>query len=209
MRIELDGNAARKAESTPRIDTTGAYVGIFTKARKITAKTGAVGIEFEFLDTATEATADFLTIYTHKADGTPTYGLNAINALMACLKLRSIDSGTIKADVWDENERKKVPQQVEGFPDLMNKAIGVLLQAEEYFTNQGERRERMTLVGFFEATSRLMASEILDRKVTPQALDRFIKSMPEVKKAKAQPQSGYATSQPDPMASMPNDDIPF
>lgn len=210
MKIELNKDAIRKAESSPRIDRTGDYVGIFTKARKITSeKTGTVGIEFEFLDTSTEATADFLTVYTHKADGTPIYGLNIINAIMACLKLRTIESRIGKVNMWSSTEKKKVAQEAEIFPDLMNKAIGVVLQAEEYFTLSGERRERMTLVGCFEATTRLTASEIIDRQVTPQALDKWLASLPEIKKARNQPSQRNTSSVTTSMPSIPDDDIPF
>ena len=210
MRIDLDMNSARKADNggSQRIDSTGAYVGTFTKARKVTAKSGTVGIEFEFVD-ASEASADYLTIYTHKADGTPIYGLNHINALMACLRLRSIESGTVKVELWDSVAKQRVPTQVEGFPDLMNKPIGVVFQMEEYITNSGETRQRPVMVGFFDPHSKLMASEILDKKVKPEALEKFLGRLVPVKKANASngymPQNAQPASAPD----MPSDDIPF
>ncbi len=211
MRYALNPQEARAAEASPRITETGAYTGVFTKALAVTAKSGAAGIEFEFKDSATDASADFLTVYTHKADGSAIRrGNGFISALMTCLKLREITDETGTVELWDDTQKKKVPQQASIYPALMNRPIGVLLQAEEYFTGSGEPRQRMTLAGFYEASTRLMATEILDKKATPHQLDKFIASMPAVRKAKSPaPQTGYQQAQQTGAPDTSMDDIPF
>lgn len=211
MKYALNPQEARATEASPRITETGAYTGTFTKALAVTAKSGAVGIEFEFRDSATDATADFLTVYTHKSDGSAIRrGNGIINALMTCLKLREITDSVGSVELWDDTQKKKVAQQAAIYPDLMNRPIGVLLQAEEYFTSSGEPRQRMTLAGFYEASTRLMATEILDKKATPQQLDKFIAGMPAVRKAKQQPQqTGYQQAGQPNAPDMSMDGIPF
>ena len=203
MRYALNPQDARASESSPRITETGAYTGTFTKALSVKSNAGTVGIEFEFEDGTTKATADFLTIYTHKADGTPVFGNKVISALMTCLKLREFSDTVGTVDIWDSVQKKKVPQQASIYPDLMNKPIGVLLQAEEYFTSSGEPRMRMVLAGFFEASTRLMATEILDKKATPQQLDRLLASLQPIRRPTQQP------TQQAPAPDTSTEDIPF
>lgn len=203
MRYALNAQDARAAEGSPRITDTGAYTGTFTKALAVKSNAGTVGIEFEFEDSTTKATADFLTVYTHKADGTPVFGNKVISALMTCLKIREFSDAVGTVDIWDSAQKKKVPQQAQVYPDLMNRPIGVVLQAEEYFTSSGEPRMRMVLAGFFEASTRLMATEILDKKATPQQLDRMLSGLPQVRRTRQQPVQQAAA--PDTSAS----DIPF
>ena len=60
-----------------------------------------------------------------------------------------------------------VMTQINGFPALTGKPIGVFLQKELSIYN-GEEKAKMNLVGSFEADTQLTASEILDKSVTPK-----------------------------------------
>lgn len=169
---KLNADTAKQGDkgSTQYIDTTGEYTGIFTVAKQITARSGTDGIEFTFQSDDGQV-ARYLTIYTTKADGTEVFGMGMLHALMTCLKVREIKSETITVEEWDNNARVKVPVDIENFTALCNKHVGVLLQKEYYTANTGDTKSKMTIAGFFDAASRLTATEILEKVKEPKSLD--------------------------------------
>ena len=81
---KLNTTAAKSAETsntTTRIDQTGAYKGKFTLAKKIVANSGTEGIEFTF-QADDGKVANWLRLYTIKADGTETFGYGMLMAAM-------------------------------------------------------------------------------------------------------------------------------
>lgn len=190
-----------------RIAVSGEYIGKFTLARHIKAMSGAVGIQFSF-ESVLGQTANNLTLYTENASGEPIYGSKQLYALMTCLKQRTITPKTEAVDVYDYDQRVMVKTPCEIYPTLMNVPVGVVLQKEEYMSNSGERKIRMTIVRFFDAATRQTASEILD-KAPAKNLDAFLLTL----KDKLLPSTvGGGHNNPISASSVDaeyNDDIPF
>lgn len=168
----LDTTAARAADRTGGyIDQIGKYVGTFKQAVDITAKTGARGIALTFDSNGQKAN---ISIYTKNAAGEAIFGMNTLNAIMACLQLRGITPQQGTYTQYDAAAQAEVSTQGQVFPDLCNKPIGLLLETEDYANAKGEIRTRMVLAGIFQAGTELVASEILDRKTTPEMLPKMV-----------------------------------
>src|SRR5690606_3866768 len=97
---------------------------------------------------------------------------------------------------------------------LMGKRIGFVLQ-KEIQTHQitGSDVERMNIVAVFEASTELMASEILDNKTKPERLESVVKMIManpvrDTRKANWRAAQPSAAPHAAPMDSF-NDDIPF
>lgn len=168
----FDPNAARKADQTGnRISELGKYVGQFTQAEDITASTGTKGVALRFKSNGQEAN---LSLYTTKADGTQIMGYQALMAIMTCMQLRGLSpkAGTVQA--WDNDAKKEFTKQAQVFPELCSKDIGLLLETEEYAKKTGGIGTRMVIAGIFQAKTELTASEILDRKTTPEQLGKMV-----------------------------------
>jgi hypothetical protein len=202
----LDPIAARKADQGGnRIDSIGKYVGVLTQAVDITASTGTKGVALRFESSGQTAN---LSLYTAKANGEHIMGYQALMAIMACMKVRSIEPrpGTFKR--WDNDARKEVTVQGQVFSDLCNKPIGLLLETEDYAKRDGGIGTRMVLAGIFQADTELTASEILDRKTTPEQLAKMVARL------RHRPVKGVRTPATAPAAAGPgfddmDDDIPF
>lgn len=195
---EYDPEAAGKADDVAnRIDTSAAFIGSFKVAHAIkSANTGTEGIHFEFVSPGGGAAG--FDVYTRKADGTPTFGMNQIQAMMTILELRGLRAVAGKFEAYDADAGKRIEQEGEVFPDLAGKPIGLVLQRENYTKNNGQEGYRMNLFGIFHATSRLTASEIKERKVQPEKLEKMLRGLKnkDSRTAKpaepAQPQVGAA-----------------
>lgn len=207
----LDPQAARKADTTGGMITEiGKYIGIFTQAVDVTASTGTKGIALAFQSTAGQKAR--ISLYTQKSSGEKLMGFDALSAIMTCLSLRSI---TPKPGVylkWDASTKSEEKFNGEIFPELCGKSIGVLLETEDYPKNDGGIGTRMVLKGVFQASTELTASEILDKKTTPEQLPRMVQSLRHrpIRGAKPAPaahsSSGPAGSGFDDMS---DDEIPF
>lgn len=207
----LDPQAARKSDTTGGMITElGKYVGTFTQAVDVDASTGTKGIALTFQSIAGQKAR--LSIYTMKKDGEKLMGYQALSAIMTCLSLRSLAPKAGTYLKW--NNDTKTDDQVSGqvFPDLCNKPIGVLLETEDYPKNDGSTGVRMVLKGLFQASTELTASEILDKKTSPEQLARMVQSLRHRPLRGARPQAarthaaaGQSGSGFDDM----DDDIPF
>lgn len=205
----LDPAFARKSEFS-RIDKKGEYTGRFTVAHEITAKSGTKGITFTFMSDNNESCN--LSIYTEKSDGTKIFGYNILMAMMTCLQLRSLKGELGEVEVWMDGT--KVPAQTTIFKELIDKPIGLVLNTEEYETSTHQPRTRMVIYGVYQAATRLIASEILDKQTVPEKLDKLIEGLnkKEAKKATtAQQSKTYSAAQAstnNPIGDM-SDDIPW
>ena len=208
----LDPNLAKKADVIGAyIQDTGKYVGTFLRAEKlVSANKGTDGIGFTFKDDAgRECRFD---VWTRKPDGTTLSGLNQINALMACLKIRTMQPVTTQVKKWDNNQRAETVQEAPCFVELMNKRIGLLLRAEEYEKMDGGQKtgdigSRIGLFAIFQADTELMASEIMSSKTKPEALAKVIPMLADKLLKKSGGNGGNRSSGSD--NSMPPDSIPF
>jgi hypothetical protein len=177
INYDYDENAASHSDDVAnRIDKCGAYIGSFKRVNAFTSSKGTEGIHFEF-DVPGGGLTSF-DCYTRKEEnGQPKtlFGLNQVQAMMAILKVRGLQSKPGKIEEWVDG--KKVEGEGEVFPDLENKRIGLVLQQELYTKNNGQDGYRMNLFGVFDPESRLTASEIKDRKVQPEKLERMLRGL--------------------------------
>ncbi len=165
----LDTTEAKKADNAgSRITELGKYVGHITQAEDITAKTGTKGLSLTF---EANGQSTNLSIYTTKADGSKLMGYQVLMAVMTCLQLRNLapQNGTVRG--WDNVTRTETKRPGQVFPDLCNKPLGLLLETEDYIKQDGSTGTRMVIAGVFQAGTDLTASEILDRKATPERLN--------------------------------------
>lgn len=178
MSYRLDTTAAKQADTiVSSIRETGKYIGTITRAEALTSQSGTKGLGLS-IRTADGQTADYLDIYTHKGNGDALSGAKTVSAILACLQLRGIDEGSITCEKWDKDEGKRVKREVPGYPDLMGKRLGFLLQ-KELGTNDrtGADTERMVVFGVFSAETELTASEILDKKTNPERLPKMLEAL--------------------------------
>jgi hypothetical protein len=161
---KFDSNNARESDQVlSRITTSGAYVGEITLAKHIvSSQKESTGIQFTF-KAEDGATASYLTIYTRNKLGEPLKGGEHISALLACLRLREIESTIQKITEYNFSVGADVVVDATIFPELMNKPIGVILQASEREKNNGSIVTELSILRFFDAKTRQTASEILDK----------------------------------------------
>lgn len=176
MGLTLNANDAKKADNFASvIRESGKYVGVITRAEKLNSKRGVEGVGFSFR-TDDNASANYLDVYTIKPDGEKLRGYNIVQAVLCCARVKVANDGRINFERWDNNERRMVSTSAPGYPDLMGKRIGFVLQ-RELGTNQntGEDTDRLNIMAVFEADTGLMASEILESKTKSERLDSVLK----------------------------------
>jgi hypothetical protein len=167
---DLNPEAAKQAEQG-RITETGKYKGVFTRAEAVVSKKSTEGVEFSF-KSDDGSDADFLTLWTHNADGKELFGLKVLNALMTCIRIKQINPAQATIEKWVDGSKQKVNATI--FPDLTNKPIGVLLQKESYTKNDGSIGSKLNLVGCYDASTEMTASEILNKATKAEKLPAMI-----------------------------------
>jgi len=123
---QLDTTLASKADTIGAfINDTGKYVGKFIRAEKlVSANKGTHGIGFTFqADDNRECRFD---IWTMRENNEPLQGLNQINALMACLKVRALTESVRNVKKWHDGSEQVMAATC--FSELMDKPIGLLLR---------------------------------------------------------------------------------
>lgn len=179
------------------IKESGPYVGTITRAEKIVSSTGTLGLGLSFKADNGQS-ADYLDLYTHKADGTALPSAKTVQAILGCLQLRGAQDGKIIVEKYNKDTKQRDKVTVDGYPDLMGKRIGFLLQ-QELGTNSktDEDTERIVIYGVFQHETRLTVSEILARKTAPETLDKMIASMPAVRDNRKKGRGNGASSHGD------------
>lgn len=199
----LDPKSAAAAGAANYISETGKYIGTFTRAEIITSRAGTEGVEFSFTDQS-GLRCDYLSLWTYNKDGEPLPSLKVLNAIMACLRMRTLDPQPITVTRHDGTT-----EQCNGFPALTGKPIGVLLQREAYIKNNGDEGYKFNLFAPFDAATELTAGEILAKKSQPEQLAKMVgvlKDKPlQANRGASQP---AATKQGQSFDNM-DDDIPF
>lgn len=213
MSLTLNSNDARKADNFASvIRESGKYIGVITRAEKLLSRNNVEGVGLSFKDD-NGATANYLDLYTVKPGGKKLRGYNIVQALLCCARLRNVDEGNITFERWDNEARRLVQVTERGYPALMGKRIGLVLQ-KELQTNQntGLDVERLNILAVFEAGSDLVASEILDGKTKAERLEHILKIIertPMRDTRKHAPQKASAApSRPSDNGDF-DDDIPF
>lgn len=190
---QLDTNSAREGANVggQRITETGAYTGVFTKAKHFTNDKGTTGIDFAFESTSGQNA--YFQIYTKNNKGESIFGEKQLQAIMACMKLRGINpsQATIEEFNFDSRQVEKVQATV--FKELMNTPVGVVLQKEYYTKNSGEAGERMNFFTAFDPKTKQMADEVLDQ-LQAEKLDKVMATL----------QDKYSTNNPQTSAPAQN-----
>lgn len=217
MSLTLNSTDARRADQfSSVIRESGKYVGIITRAEKLLSRGGTqgVGISFKSDD---GASANYLDLYTVKENGDTLRGHSIVQAILCCTKTKVATEGEITFGRWDPDLREMVDATEVGYPELMGKRIGFVLQKElTTHSITGQDVDRMTVLAVFEAGTELTASEILDKKTKAEKLPLIMKMLErnpvrDSRKRGRQQQAAHG----DPIQTPPanstdwNDDIPF
>jgi len=206
----LDPNAAKAADNIhSRIEQTGKYLGMLTRAEPVTSAKGSKGVDISF-KADTGATADYLTIWTHNGEGKPLMGFNTLMALMTCLKVKNINAENGDIEKYDPDTKQRAKVNVPLFKDMMNKPIGLLLQMEEYAKNAGGTAWKPSIFAAF-STDEFTASEILNQAKKPETLARMVLALKDkpLKGNAAKPAAAPASMSENPGADMLDSEIPF
>lgn len=170
-------SAAQADNINSQITDSGKYVGTITRAEKLLSSKGTHGLGLSFKSDAGE-TADYLDLYTVNAAGEELPSMRVVNAIMGCLGLREAHEGKITVSKYSKEAGQKEMVTIDGYPSLMGKSIGLLLQ-KEISTHQttGKDVERMIVFGVFQPETELTVSEILDRKTVPERLAKHVAAL--------------------------------
>lgn len=176
MGLTLKSDDARKADNFSSVlKETGKYVGIITRAERLLSERNTEGVGFSF-KADDGASANYLDVYTVKADGSQLRGHSIVQAILCCTRTKSAEDGKINFQRWDSSARQMVQATADGYPALMGKRIGLVLQKElATHSITGEDTERLNIVAVFEASTGLTASEILDQKTKPEKLENIVR----------------------------------
>lgn len=214
MGLTLNANEARKADNfSTVIRESGKYIGTITRAQKLLSERKTEGVGFSF-KTEDGASANYLDLYTVKSDGTKLFGQNLVQSVLCCTRIKNADEGPITFEVWDRDERKMVQTTETGYPALMGKKIGLVLQRElATHSITGADTDRLQIVGVFEAATGLTSTEILDGKTKPERIDRVVRMVEanpvrDSRKKSAAAPARVASAPPTDSAPF-DDDIPF
>lgn len=219
--FNLDPNAARAADNKSAfIDEAGKYIGTFTRAEYMEKpQTGSTGIGLTF-KSREGAEAQFYVNLSYQHGQRNKAGHELVNAIMACLQLRHVGSPQpVKVEKWNSDAKQREQVSVQGFPELMGKPIGLLIQLE-IEKNSEKGLPRPTIYAPFSAESEKTASEVLDQNCrTPAKLEKMVQAVMAKPLIDRRPAGarGAATGddyaahagQPTPNYDDFDDDIPF
>lgn len=204
----LNTTAARQAEErSGRINEIGKFVGTFTRAEDVVSSKETRGIDFAF-ETPERQSANF-TLWTFNKDGKELYGFKQLQSLMTCLRVKEMAPKSAIVRKWDRTSEGMVDVEGMIFEALMKKPIGILFETEEYAKNDGSVGSKVVPAYFFDATSELTASEILDKKVTPAQLAKLVMTLRH-RPLRGKPAASNSSAAPAGAGgSVEDDDIPF
>jgi hypothetical protein len=212
--LTLDANKARAADNRQTtITETGKYIGTLTRVEKLTSQQGTSGIGLSF-KSDDGSTANYLDIWVRKNNGDELYGIKTINALLACLKMRSAEEGQVEFDKWDREAGAMIRAKAPGYPAMMGKRIGLLLQKSIETDQNGKDQDRIGIYSVFQADTELTASEVLDGKTTPDKLPKMLQALManpvrDNRKNKVSRPHGDPIREPSGFAGMDDPEIPF
>lgn len=209
MGLTLNANDARKADSISSvIRETGKYVGVITRAERLVSKNNVEGVGFSF-KSDDGASANYLDVYTVKPNGEKLRGHSVVQAILCCLKLREVGDGEITFEKWDREQGRMVQDRAPGYPDLIGKRIGFVLQKElASHSITGQDTERMNIYAVFQPGTDLVSSEILDGKTKGERLDFILRTLKPFRDTRNRVQPPRSVEPPAGAHDF-DDDIPF
>lgn len=199
----VDPTAARQANENSYIDQSGKYVGTFALAEAVKSEKGTEGIEFTFR-TNNGQQANFLTLWTFNGQGEALYGFKLLSAILTVMGVKEISpkNGNIKKPDGQT-------QQTIAYPDLHSKPIGLVLQKEFYIKRNGDEGYKFNILAPFQASTELMAKELLDGKTEPRALSGIVSSLKDKLAPTSQRAQGNTGAQAYPATNNHQVDDPF
>lgn len=205
---QLNTQSARKADTSgASIKEMGKYIGEITQAKDLTSKEkGTKGVEFHFKSNSGQK-ANF-SIWTASANGERYQGYDALMAIMTCMSLRNISPKMGAATKYDYGTKKDVQEEAMIFPELC-KPLGVLLETEDYAKQDGSTGTRMVLKNVFRASDEFTASEILDKKTSPEQLPKMVQGLRHRPLKGAKPMPTRNHDYPDSQFTDSSEEIPF
>ena len=212
--VSLNKNdAIAGSGGSARIDELGKYKGVITLAKVYEVKSKAVFVQINFESDSGQTAR--LSMCTQSKEGKPTFGAKQLQAIMACVKVKSLNAVEKEIEDYDFEQGKiaKVTRHV--FPELMGKKIGFILYRHDQVSSEGKDFFTMEIAAPFQYDTELTASEIMDQKVNPEQLPKVLASTRNkstaAKSHDSDTYSAYATvtAMQQPAGSDFNDDIPF
>jgi hypothetical protein len=215
----LKANAAEARQADNRssfINETGKYIGVITRAERLLSRNKATGLGLSFKDDS-GATANYLDLYTHNADGKTLPSNSIVNALLVCLRTKEVPDGEIEVERWDKEAKTTYKEMAPGYPSLIGKRIGFLFQRElsDNDNDPSKPNDRVIIYGVFEADTEFTASEILDKSVKPEKVAKMVEYLAshpvnDRRKNKGNQQSNHSQQYSDNnFNDLPDDDLDF
>lgn len=171
--LKLNADAARKADNfSSVIRDTGKYLCTITRAQKLLSKQNTQGVGFS-VRTDDGATATFLDVWTVNAAGKGLMGNGIVSAIMCCTKTKEAAEGAIEFEAWDYDLSRMAKTSGTGYPVLMGKKVGFVLQ-RELSIYDGKEQDRVVIAAVFEAATGFMASEILGGATKAEKLEKIV-----------------------------------
>lgn len=198
----LNTTAARDADNISSfLKDSGKYKGIFTRAEALLSKKGTKGIGFTFEDESKRTTKFDLWTLNDKGEELPSF--KHVMAIMTCLRVKTMSPSKAIVERYNFDDKKTEKVEAEVFADLMNKPIGLVLRNTEYEkmkdgAKTGDTGWRLELYTVFDSNE-FTASEVLDKKTTPEKLAVAIASLqdkPLKGSANAKPQANSSSDVP-------------
>lgn len=145
MNFSYDENAAMQGGLSEYISETGAYVGRITKAKWVTAQSGAEALELSF-ETEQGEQANYLSLYyLDKSGKAVDFQVNLIQAIMGCCGVKNLSRQTSENGLI--------------CPELLGRPIGLFLQKVLYTKQDGLDGFRLSIVTPYSAKSGKTLSE--------------------------------------------------
>jgi len=158
------------------IDQPGVYRGQFTAAWYEQSQRGAECIKFKFVsDDGSQA--NHLAVYTHNSSGEKLSGYSLIQKIMACMRVKALNTRPDTVEVFDYHSKQMVKRQRDVYPGLYG-PIGLVLTTEDYETHYAMRTQ-VIIRAVFDPKTQLMADEILRGDETPVALKKLTQYLTE------------------------------
>jgi hypothetical protein len=176
--LSFDREVAQQADHvSSALTEPGKYVGVITRAEKLLSEKGTQGLGLSF-KTDNGMTADYLDLYTINKDGDALPSYKTAQAILGCLQMRECPDGQIKVEKYNKETKKREEMIVPGYPSMIGKRIGFLLQKELGTNpNNGNETSKLVVYGVFQADTELTVSEILAKKTKPETLAKMVEAL--------------------------------
>ena len=209
MSYTFNPASARKADQFGGFITEmGAYTGVFTNVYEtISGEKKTKGIVFDF-KSDDDQTTEFA-IWIQKANGEELFGMNVLQAIMACASVRGINPTQGVAKLYDKQSNSRIEKPVTILPELINKRIGIMLETEDYQKNDGSIGTKMVFAMPYRAEDLFTAAEILDKAIEPKTYHNRLRSLRHKPLTGRPKQSAAQGGDPRPTPPFDDDSIPF